>query len=115
MADGDWTRVALEEAVAKEFLQDLVRKIQDDPLDAAKQSSGRLQQSIMALRRGTFRGNSAGGAVQPSRAMQHAKAAARLDCKERALMVKGASDPEIRRRRRMVVSVLHVREKLDAK
>lgn len=53
-AAGEWDRIGLEEAEAREFLLDLVRKLQGDPLDAAKQSRVRLQQGLMALRRGDF-------------------------------------------------------------
>lgn len=53
-AAGEWDRIGLDEAEARDFLLDLVRKLQGDPLDAAKHSRGRLQQRLMALRRGAF-------------------------------------------------------------
>jgi len=54
IADGKWDRIGLSESSARRLLRDLVSKLHGDPFDAAKQSRGRLQQGLMALRRATF-------------------------------------------------------------
>jgi hypothetical protein len=46
----DWSRPL----TAKEYLLDLISKLEGDLSDIVKRSSGRLQQSLMALRRGAF-------------------------------------------------------------
>jgi len=54
IADGKWDRIGLGESAARRLLLDTVGRIHGDPFDAARQSRGRLQQCLMALRRGSF-------------------------------------------------------------
>jgi hypothetical protein len=54
IADGEWGRIGLEEAGARKLLLAQFSKLHGDLLGAAKVSRGRLQQCLMALRRGTF-------------------------------------------------------------
>src|ERR1035441_2044489 len=54
IADGQWSRIGLEQEPARQFLLDLVGKLHGDPMQGAKQSRGRLQQRLMALRWNIF-------------------------------------------------------------
>lgn len=54
IADGEWNKVGLEEKGGHELLLHIFRELQGDLLQAAKASRIRLQQSLMAARRGTF-------------------------------------------------------------
>jgi hypothetical protein len=54
IADGEWGRIDLEQESASKLLLDFFRRIQGDPAEAAKAARIQLQQSLMALRRGTF-------------------------------------------------------------
>jgi hypothetical protein len=53
IAEGRWGRIGLDKAAGRDLLVDLFSKLHGG-LDVVKQSSGRLQQRLMSLRRGTF-------------------------------------------------------------
>ena len=53
IADGRWGRIGLDETAGRGLLLDLFGKLHGD-LEVVKESSGRLQQRLMALQRGTF-------------------------------------------------------------
>jgi len=53
IADGQWARVGLDEAAGRGLLLDLFGKLHGG-LEIVNESSGRLQQRLMSLRRGTF-------------------------------------------------------------
>ena len=54
IADGQWSRIGLEQEPARQFLLDLVGKLHGDTMQGAKESRGRLQQRLMALRWNIF-------------------------------------------------------------
>jgi hypothetical protein len=54
IADGQWSRIGLEQEPARQFLLDLVGKLHGDPMQGAKEPRGRLQQRLMALRWNIF-------------------------------------------------------------
>lgn len=54
IAAGEWQRIGLNTAAAKELLLDLFGKLQGDSHDLSKRSAERLQHGLMALREGTF-------------------------------------------------------------
>jgi hypothetical protein len=55
IADGRWGRIGLDVTAGRGLLLDLFSKLQDGGcLEVIKESSGRLQQRLMSLQRGTF-------------------------------------------------------------
>ena len=54
IADGRWGRVGLDEMAGRGLLLDLFTNLHGGGLEVVKESSGRLQQHLMSLRRGTF-------------------------------------------------------------
>src|SRR4051812_34272198 len=54
IADGDWGGVDLEQEGGRKLLLQFFGYLEDKPLEAAQQARIRLQQCLMALRRGTF-------------------------------------------------------------
>jgi len=59
IADGRWTQIGLDETAGRGQLLYHFSELHDDGrlLEVVKQSSGRLQQRLMCLRRGTFEQN----------------------------------------------------------
>lgn len=54
IADGRWAQIGLDEAAGRSQLLSHVSMLQGEVPDLVKNSGGRLQQQLMALRRGTF-------------------------------------------------------------
>uniref|UniRef100_Q027X6 Uncharacterized protein n=1 Tax=Solibacter usitatus (strain Ellin6076) TaxID=234267 RepID=Q027X6_SOLUE len=54
IADGRWGRIGLDRASGRQFLLDLLSKLNGDPLEGVKNSRERLQQRLMALRGSSF-------------------------------------------------------------
>jgi hypothetical protein len=54
IAAGQWQRIGLKPAAAKELLGDLFGRLRGDPADLSKRSAERLQHKLMALRIGSF-------------------------------------------------------------
>jgi hypothetical protein len=54
IADGEWSRIDLDQASGRNVLLKFLSALRVDPREAAKESRIGLQQSLMALRQGSF-------------------------------------------------------------
>ncbi len=78
IADGEWDRIGLGQDDRCKLLLELFVQLHGDPLNAARESRTRLQQRLMALRRGSFEEIQTGVPVQPARPTQYGNSPVRV-------------------------------------